>query len=372
MSRLRINEHPRHCYHKASDRGYVTLSGRVHYTGPKGSYGTVEARREYDRFVGEWLANGKRPILAAGPKLTVGDMLSGWAAWARGHYRKAGQVTTRVKHVELVAADAKGLYASLPAAEFGPLKFKAVRQVWVGRGLARSTVNEYASLLRGAFAWAVENELIDSPVLWALKAVRGLQAGRSPAHDNPPVGTVDDATLERTLAVVPRPITAMLRLMRLAGMRPCEAIGMRVTDLRRPEGDGPWTYTVQDRFNKLAHKGQPRTVYLGPRAVAVLSPWVARVRAREWPEDGPIFRSPISRDYYHHDWPRQAVHRACRRLGIPQWSPNQLRHSRATEIRAARGLEGSQVILGHTNLETTQVYAESDSRLAVEIAMESG
>jgi integrase len=43
-----------------------------------------------------------------------------------------------------------------------------------------------------------------------------------------------------------------------------------------------------------------------------------------------------------------------------RWSPNQLRHTAATEIRREFGLEAAQVILGHSQANVTQVYAERD------------
>lgn len=50
------------------------------------------------------------------------------------------------------------------------------------------------------------------------------------------------------------------------------------------------------------------------------------------------------------------------------WSPNQLRHSLATEVRkfdSKKGLEAASVLLGHSDLETTQIYAEADRDLAI-------
>jgi len=55
-----------------------------------------------------------------------------------------------------------------------------------------------------------------------------------------------------------------------------------------------------------------------------------------------------------------------------RWSPNQLRHSRATEVRKLYGAEASRVILGHSNLKTTEIYAERDMQLAAQVARETG
>lgn len=55
-------------------------------------------------------------------------------------------------------------------------------------------------------------------------------------------------------------------------------------------------------------------------------------------------------------------------LIIKPWSPNQLRHTVGTEIRAKYGLEAAQVLLGHSTADVTQIYAERNWKLAVEVA----
>ena len=57
---------------------------------------------------------------------------------------------------------------------------------------------------------------------------------------------------------------------------------------------------------------------------------------------------------------------------VPHWHPNQLRHAHGTEVRRRFGLEGAQVALGHERADVTQVYAERNSALAIEIATEIG
>ncbi len=69
---------------------------------------------------------------------------------------------------------------------------------------------------------------------------------------------------------------------------------------------------------------------------------------------------------------RRAIHRACERAGIEQWSPNRLRHAAATEIRSRFGLEAAQVILGHSRADVTQVYAERDLAKAEAVVREVG
>ena len=64
---------------------------------------------------------------------------------------------------------------------------------------------------------------------------------------------------------------------------------------------------------------------------------------------------------------RKAIRRACKKLGIKVWFPNQLRHAAATEICARYGLEASQSVLGHSELKTTQIYAEVDRATACRV-----
>lgn len=63
----------------------------------------------------------------------------------------------------------------------------------------------------------------------------------------------------------------------------------------------------------------------------------------------------------------QAVRRACIKAKVPVWSPGQLRHTAATRIRAAAGLEMAQIALGHSRADVTQVYAEANTSRAIAV-----
>jgi integrase len=54
------------------------------------------------------------------------------------------------------------------------------------------------------------------------------------------------------------------------------------------------------------------------------------------------------------------------------WSPNQLRHTFATDVRKRFGLEAAQVLLGHSEADTTQLYAERDAERAVAVMLQVG
>jgi integrase len=93
-------------------------------------------------------------------------------------------------------------------------------------------------------------------------------------------------------------------------------------------------------------------------------------------------------DHYSVDSYRRAIHRACdaadrkaRELAgnsgagerlFARWSPNRLRHTAATEIRKRYGLEASQVVLGHSHADVTELYAERDLGRAKAVIREVG
>jgi integrase len=75
--------------------------------------------------------------------------------------------------------------------------------------------------------------------------------------------------------------------------------------------------------------------------------------------------------YTRHSY-RTAVQRACLRADIAAWSPRQLRHTRATLIRQAYGLEAAKSVLGHAGPKITELYAERVLELAMRIMREIG
>jgi integrase len=126
------------------------------------------------------------------------------------------------------------------AEEFRPLKLKAVRERMVERGWCRRSVNHHVNRIKRMFKWAVENELVGPDRYHALRAVSGLQIGRTAAREMPPVKPVDVALVEATLPHLPRQVAAMARLQLLTGMRPGEVCIVRTCDLDR-SGD-VWVY----------------------------------------------------------------------------------------------------------------------------------
>lgn len=147
------------------------------------------------------------------------------------------------------------LYASEPAAEFGPLKLKSIQSSLIGRldqrvrreekqrTISRNYINVMTSCIVRAFKWAVSEELVPATVHQSLATVDGLKAGRTVARESTGVQQVESQIVERTLQVVPQHLASMIRLQMLTGMRPEDVTSMRRCDLTCPEA-GPWVYRI--------------------------------------------------------------------------------------------------------------------------------
>lgn len=354
---------PSYRLHRPSGRAVVTIDGRDVYLG---EYGTAASRRAYDRAIGAWLAAGRdRPAAGtAGRGITCARVAQLYRAHAARYYVKRGRETTHAAVVRRVMARWEECCGQEPLAAFGPRAFRAVRETWVRDGCCRRTANDYAKTLRAAVKWAVGQELAPGSVLEALRAVEGLAPGRTEAPERPPVGPVPAEAVAAVLGLLAPHWRACVLLQAATGMRPGEAVALRPCDLDRSAE--PWAYVPPG--HKTEHLGRAKLVPLGPRAREVLAPWLLRAGS----DALPVFRAPGRNVAYSVRGYRRAIERACRTAGIPAWAPHRLRHSAATAISAAYGLDGARAALGHADPQVTLRYADRDYRAAAAIAEAMG
>jgi integrase len=275
------------------------------------------------------------------------------------------------------------------------LALRALRDEMVRSGLCRNTVNARVNRARRLFKWGVGVELVPPSVYQALQAVPGLLRGRSEAPEAKPIQPVPEEHVDQTLPFLPSPVRAMVELQRLTGCRQGEAMGMRAIDLTM---SGP-VWISRPASHKNRHRGLERVIFLGPKGQTVVKPFLttdlraylfsprAYVEAmhRRRTAQRKTMRTPSELrrlrkakpgrgpgERYKRMSYRVAIVRACRKAGVPAWSPLQLRHTAATAIRAKYGVEAAKVILGHTRVETAQIYAERDMDRAEQIMREIG
>ena len=270
MSRL-ARLAPAYRRHAASGQAVVTLDGRDHYLG---THGTKASKLEYDRLIGEWLANGRRLATGATGDTTVVELAAAFMTHARAYYRDPDGTTAReadnYANVLRPVSPLIRLYGRKSAADFGPLALKAIRENMIASGWCRSNINRQIARIRHVFKWGAENELVPASIFHGLTAVSGLRAGRSEAREAEPVRPVADVMVDQTLPCLPPTVAAMVRLQLVTGMRPGEVCAMSTGSIDRT---GPvWTYRPAQ--HKTAHHGHAREVALGPQAQEVLRPYL--------------------------------------------------------------------------------------------------
>jgi integrase len=376
---------PSYRLHKASGQAVVTIDGRDHYLG---RYDTPASHEAYGRKIAAWKAGTlTTPRASNGPALTIAGMVAAYyeAIDGSGKYTKEGKPTSERYCLALALRPLVRLFATAPAATFGPLDLLTVRKelckpmpppkegekkrkgrVYTGP-LARSTVNANVKRIRRVFRWAAAMQLVPVTTWQALEAVEGLRRGES-ADVREPAGVqpVSPRAVAITLRQVRDKVAAMIRLQWLSGMRPEEVTQMRTGDIDR---SGPvWVY--RPRTHKMEHQGRTRAILLGPRCQRILAPFLSLDPAA-WLFSGRQLPGKPARHLSEGRY-RGTIRRACIAAGIPPWAPNQLRHSAATRARSHADLDTASVLLGHAGPDTTLVYAEADMRRAAAFAQAHG
>jgi integrase len=261
-------------------------------------------------------------------------------------------------------------------------------------GLARGVINQRINRIRRLFRWGVENELVPSSVLEALRAVQGLQRGRSEARETKKVRPVSNALVEATLPHLSSTIADMIRLQLLTGMRSGEVVIIRGCDIEM--GHPVWLYRPSQ--HKMEHGGLERVVALGPRAQEIVRRYLktnvraylfsprdsvlAFRRGQRQARQSPVQPSQVCRakqkprrqpgERYDVRVIAHAVRRACVKHGLEHWHPHQLRHTAASSIRKEFGLDAAHATLGHHGPAITNHYAELDANKIVEVARKLG
>ncbi|WP_339743360.1 site-specific integrase [uncultured Rubinisphaera sp.] len=350
---------PKFCKHKASGQAFVTLDGKVIYLG---KHDSPAAREAYDRLILKWRqANDSTGKHAT----TVGQLCLAYHRHAEMFYRdENGEQTGEAKNYQKSLKILIENFRSIPCSEFGPLKLQQLQNEMCKKHV-RSQVNKSISRVKAVFRWGVSQEMVPADIMMALDCVRGLQKGRSVAKEGEPVVPVPDEDFEPTVAKMSKNVAAICRMLILTGARVSEIRLMRVGDI--DTSGKVWLY--RPGSHKNAWRGKDRTIFIGPRAQAVLMPFIADAVH----SDLFVFRPREENEPYTLKGLGGSVRKSCIRAKVDHWSPGQLRHNAATAINREFGdIDASRVVLGHSEVSTTQQYAERDLAKAAEIIARIG
>lgn len=231
---------------------------------------------------------------------------------------------------------------------------KTLSQAWLP--LKRATVARKSAALRRFFAFLHDEKLrSDDP-----SAALPRPAGGRPLPKVLDHGAVDSlfAELERRKSEAPGPailrLIALVELLYGSGLRATELVSLPRHAVRP---DKP--------FLILRGKGdKERLVPISDRARAAVAEWSALV-PRDQPWLFPSGKSHLSRVRLF-----QLVRELAAGAGIPpeRVSPHVLRHAFATHLlEGGADLRALQLLLGHADIATTQIYTHVDSRRLIEL-----
>lgn len=397
---MKRNHVPSYLHHKQSGRAravWTDSTGQRREQLLPGSFNSEESKSAYARIVAE-LAVSPTAVFKPSNGVTINEVMLAYLRHAERYYVKPdGSPASELANIKCAVRPVRELYGATQAAEFGPLALRAVRGRMIEADLCRSEINRRMERIRRMFKWAVAEELVPAGNLEALRALPGLRRGRSEARESKPVKPVADEVVRATLPHLPPHVRAIVALLDCTGMRPGEVCGMKLADIDR-SGE---TWVYRPAHHKTAHHGRDRSIPLGPKARAVV---LDHLRGRSFAPDEYLF-SPIRqreerfaniranrkskvtpsqvcrkkskpvrlpRERYSPEAIAHAVTKACKAANVAHWHPYQLRHSFASKVRKAHGLEAAQVLLGHARADVTQVYAERNEELASKVAAQVG
>lgn len=219
-------------------------------------------------------------------------------------------------------------------------------------GKARSTLARRTATARGFSTWATKQGLLDADVAARLvtsQVKRPLPHVVNPARAGELVEaeTADDAHPAEGLRD-----RAILELLYATGIRVGELTGLDIGDIDFHRS----TARVTGKGNKQ------RTVPFGNQASMAVQDWLEHGRSELAGGTEALFVGSRGGRIDQRQV-RRIVERAGQRAGIADLSPHTLRHTAATHtLEGGADLRVVQEMLGHSSLQTTQIYTHVSSQ----------
>lgn len=350
-------EVPDYRHHKTSGRARVRINGKDHWLG---KYGSDESRRKYADLIAEHVAglavDEGAEVSSAADSLSVAELLCAYLEYAKTYYVKNGKLTAEIHCLRSAMRPLKELFGVTPAAEFGPRALKAVRAAMVDKGWTRKFCNKSVHRIRRIFRWGASNEMVPVAVVQALETLDPLLAGRTTAHDNAKRRAVPEADIEAVKAVLKQQVHKdVIDLLLVTGARPGEILNLTTGMIDRSRA--VWVAEITD--HKMSHRETERKLYFNATAQKILTGYL-----KADPEER-LFR--VSRNKF-----ATIIGDACKEAKVAHWTPHWLRHTTATRVREAHGIEAAQALLGHAQVDMTAKYSTDQERQVIALVQKIG
>jgi integrase len=362
-----------------------------------GKWNSKESKQKYKRLIAEYFTTGETQEKTPNSILTITDLSISFIRERKNKLTNAetGEISTEFDIDKFVIAAFRKQYGNRLASSFGAKDFKAFRQQYIDVGLKYHTINRYCSRINELFRLAAENEQASASIWHSVKAVKKLKRGDALASQH--TAPVSESDIEKTIPFMPTVVAAMVEVQLLTGMRPDEVRQLKPVEINR--SGKVWIYAPTKHKN--AWRGQQRLINIGPKAQAILLPYLLRSpdaycfspresAAKQRQERSLARKTPPKHgnsagtnrkknpkkqpgECYESSSYRNAILRAAKSAGVPDFYPRQLRVTAGRKFRQEFGVEAAQAQLGHKDIRTTETYyAPADVKTAIPAALAIG
>ena len=387
---------------------YVRINGCKYMLGKHGSQASLH---KYELLILEWEASGKSILFGRTiDDITVAEVMLGYndylskEAERKGPKSEANRSRNMFNHLPKV-------YRSYRVRDFKLDQLRAVRLLMIKGGLARRTINGEISRLLRMFQWAIKENYFSTEECATLFQIKRLQEGEFGVKELPPIRCVSPQTVFKTIPHCSPVVADLVLLQMKTGCRSAELLNLRLADI---DCSGEfWIADVKQHKNK--HRGKDRMLVFDVSCQAILKKYLDREpteflfqpceseqvrrakKTRKTPlnsgnspgnskrvREGRATRRKPGPCYSSQSYGR-AIRYACEQaFAVPEgaspseakrwrnehrWTPHQLRHTAATIMRETYGAEATAVLLGHSKIDTTLIYAENTRRMSIDAAM---
>ncbi|MEM9753457.1 MAG: site-specific integrase [Planctomycetota bacterium] len=231
----------------------------------------------------------------------------------------------------------------------------------------------------------------------ALRLIEPVRSGDEGYREAKRILPAPPAHVDAVPPFLTHPVAAIVQNLWLTGARCSEVTALRPIDI---DTNGA-ILTAELARHKMKNRGKTRMLALSPRSQRVLKPFLIRDVSEPLfsPAEGiadhlAVKHARRKTPLRHGNRPgtnrcvdpkkrpgrtystgtvRHSIARACESSLVPVWTPHQLRHLAATEIRCQYGLEAAALVLGHASATLTdRVYAERDAAKVVDVMRKLG
>lgn len=253
-------------------------------------------------------------------------------------------------------SDLNGLAAGITTfREFTLNNLRAWLAEAVNEGLSRATLARRTAAVRAFSTWAVKQGHLESNVAARLvspKINRSLPQILGERQAGELMGNASSADEPEFLRD-----SAMLELLYATGIRVAELCGLDIGDI-----------DLGRRMAKVLGKGnKERVVPFGAAATDALRQWLDHGRP-EFSRDNDALFLGIRGGRIDPRQVRRVVTKAAEVTGVTGLSPHGLRHTAATHLlEGGADLRVVQEMLGHSSLQTTQIYTHVSAQRLKEV-----